>query len=140
MRLHAFRIKGQRVIERRFGFGQVSFTDRQRRISNLKVRVIVLREFPQLLFCCLILLRGNRSLRQKGKSRSVIGRLVQNLGRFLKRLVRLTYSEIHLGKLVAIVQIRGGKLPRLQQVRARSQGHAFVRPHGPRTSVGNGIR
>src|SRR5207253_1608946 len=51
----------------------------------------------------------------------------------------LPYSEIDQGKLVAIVQILGSELARLQQVRPRSQGYTFVRPHCPATSVGNGI-
>ena len=139
MRLRAFRIKGQRVIQCRFGFGQVSFTNRHHRVRHFNVRVVLLGEFLQLLFCRLVLLRGNRCLRQKGKSWSVVRRLLQNLGRFLECIIWLAYSEIDQGKLVAIVQILGSELARFQEERRRPQGRAFVRPHCPATSVGNGI-
>src|SRR5205807_10349724 len=115
------------------------FMNRQHSISRFKVRVVALGEFLQFLFCRLGLLWGNGCLCQKGKSRSVVGSLLQNLGRFLESLTRLAYSEIDQGKLVATVQILGSELARLQQVRPRSQGYAFVRPHGPTTSVGNSI-
>src|SRR5437660_4564588 len=101
MRLRAFRIKGKSVIQRRFGFGQVSFTDRERCVSHFQVRVVVLREFLQLPFCRLVLLRSNGCLRQNGKSRSVVGGLLQNLGRFVESVIRLAYSWIDQGKLMA---------------------------------------
>src|SRR5437868_15517283 len=113
MRQRAFRIEGKSVIQCRFGFGQVSFTDRERSVSDFKIRVVVLREFLQLLFCRLALLRRDGCLRQNGKSRSVAGSLLQNLGRFLENLIRPAYSEIDQGKLVAIVQILGSELARL---------------------------
>src|SRR6266480_4403718 len=139
MRLRTFRIKGKRVIECRFGLGQVSFTDPQRCVCYFYVRVVVLREFLQLLFRRLGLLRGNGCLRQKGKSWSIVGCLLQNLGRFLEGLVRPACSEIDQGKLVAIVQILGSELARFQEKRRRPQGRSFVRPHYPATSIGNGI-
>src|SRR4029077_5022731 len=108
-------------------------------VSYSNVRVVVLREFLQLLFCRLLLLRSNGCLRQNGQSRSPSGGLLQNLGRFLESLIRLPYLEINPGKLVAIVRILGSELARFQEKRRRPQGHSFVRPHCPATSVGDSI-
>src|SRR5438132_3537427 len=99
----------------------------------------MMREFLQLLFCRLVLFHRKGCLRQKGKSRSVVGCLLQNLGRFLEGLIRLAYSEIDLGKLVATVQISWSELARFHEKRYCSQGCAFVRPHCPATSVGSSI-
>src|SRR6476660_471467 len=131
MRLRAFWIEGKSVIQCCFGFGRVSLTDRQRCVSHFKIRAIALREFLQLLFCRLALLRGDGCLRQNGKSRSVAGGLLQNLGGFPESLTRLPYSEINQGKVVAIVQILRSELARFQEKRRRLQRDAFVRPHCP---------
>src|ERR1700747_684629 len=111
------------MIQCHFGVGQVSFTERQGCASYFNVMVVVLREFPELLFCRLLLLRSNGCLRQNGQGRSASGGLLQNLGRFLESLIRLPYLEINQGKLVAIVQILGSELARFQENRRRPQLH-----------------